>query len=258
MPPEEAADMLQGEIDTICRLQLQSNEEAPRLIEVRRLRVEVPSIDQVQVLPDSEGVAYLKLTCFQKTTVRDLDNALWNLHQQGMRCLIMDLRGNPGGLLNASVDVVDKFIAQGTVVSTQGRSPGESQTFAAREPGTWGVPLVVLIDGDSASAAEIFAGAIRDYDRGTLVGERSYGKGSVQGIFPLAISESGIRITTAKFYSPQGLEFSRVGVAPDLDVYATSRPIQGGATANTYASTPQGDLVLKAGLEEAGRLLHSR
>ena len=263
MAPEEAADMLQGEIDTICRLQLQSGEETPRLIDVLRRRVEVPSVDQVQVFPESDGVAYLKLTCFQKTTVRDLDQALWNLHQQGMQCLIMDLRGNPGGLLNSSVEVVDKFIERGTVVSTRGRSPGESQTFTAREAGTWGVPLVVLIDGDSASAAEIFAGAIRDYDRGTLIGERSYGKGSVQGIFPLASGESGIRITTAKFYSPQGLAFSQVGVTPDLSVYTTSRPIQDGTTANTYASRGtreafQNDLVLNAGLEEAGRLLHSR
>ncbi len=99
--------------------------------------------------------------------------------------MIIDLRGNPGGLLNTAVEVVDKFVDRGTIVSTRGRSRQEDYTYSAREPGTWRVPLVVLIDGESASASEIFAGAIRDFHRGRIVGSTSYGKGSVQGIFPL-------------------------------------------------------------------------
>src|SRR6202008_2306840 len=134
------------------------------------------------------GVGYLRLTCFQKTTSRDLDAALWRLHREGMKSLIVDLRGNPGGLLNISVDVVDKFVNEGVIVSTRGRNAQEDYSYTAQPPGTWQVPLTVLIDGDSASASEIFAGAIRDHHRGTLVGTRSYGKGSVQGIFPLNIS----------------------------------------------------------------------
>ena len=121
-----------------------------------------------------------------------------------MRSLIIDLRGNPGGLLTASVEVADKFIADGGIVSTRGRSEQENFSYRAHRPGTWRVPLVVLIDGDSASASEIFAGAIKDSGRGKIVGTRSYGKGSVQGIFPLGKSGAGARLTTAKFYSPLG------------------------------------------------------
>ena len=173
--------------------------------------------------PDT-GVAYLKLTCFQKTTSRDLDAALWKLHRAGMRSLILDLRGNPGGLLTTSVDVVDKFIERGTIVSTRGRGKDEDYSYSAHSAGTWKVPLVVLIDGDSASASEIFAGAIRDHHRGVLVGTRSYGKGSVQGIFPLNSANAGIRLTTAKFYSPTGRAYSDVGVNPDVEVRETARP----------------------------------
>src|SRR6185369_6962968 len=101
---------------------------------------------------------------------------------------------NPGGLLTASVDVANKFIDQGNIVSTRGRSPQEDYVYTAHSAGVWRVPLVVLIDGDSASASEIFAGAIRDHHRGTIVGHRSYGKGSVQGIYPLNALNAGIRL----------------------------------------------------------------
>ena len=165
------------------------------------------------------GVAYIKLTSFQKTTSRDVDAALWSLHRQGMRSLIIDVRGNPGGLLNASVEVADKFLPSGVIVSTRGRSTREDFDYQAHNVGTWRVPLVVLIDGDSASASEIFAGAIRDHGRGTVVGERSYGKGSVQGIFPLNRYKSGIRLTTSKFYSPSGQPISDRGVTPNVEVH---------------------------------------
>src|SRR5690606_3632590 len=120
-----------------------------------RRRVEVPSIDGARMVDSELGVGYLRLTSFQKTTSRDLDSALWDLHRQGMRSLIMDLRGNPGGLLSASVEVADKFIANGAIVSTRGRSAGEDFDYRAHTSGTWRVPLVVLIDHDSASASEI-------------------------------------------------------------------------------------------------------
>ena len=222
---DEAANLLQGEAGSVVELTVLTPGLQPRLLRVRREHVEVPSVDDVKMADSARGVAYLRLTCFQKTTCRDLDAALWRLYRSGMKSLIMDLRGNPGGLLVTAVEVADKFIKTGVIVSTRGRSMQEDFTYSAHEGGTWGVPLVVLIDHNSASAAEIFAGAIREHQRGTIVGQRSYGKGSVQGIFPLNLSSSGLRLTTAKFYSPSGRPYSHVGVEPDVKVHEVARPI---------------------------------
>ncbi len=161
----------------------------------------------------------------------------------------MDLRGNPGGLLTAAVDVGDKFIDQGNIVSTEGRSPQENYVYTARSSGSWRMPLVVLIDGDSASASEIFAGAIRDHHRGTIVGVKSYGKGSVQGIFPLNIAGTGIRLTTAKFYSPDHIAFVHVGVNPDIVVHQTAKPVTGDTAVGFSAA--KDDAILSAGLQAA-------
>ncbi|MEN6451721.1 MAG: S41 family peptidase [Thermoguttaceae bacterium] len=232
MTTDQAANMLQGPDGTTVDLLVVGQGELPRRLTVRRRVVEVPSVDQVSIVDSENGVGYLRLTCFQKTTARDLDTALWKLHRDGMRSLIVDVRGNPGGLLVSAVEVVDRFVDRGVIVSTRGRNAQEDITYSAHEQGKWRMPLVVLIDQDSASAAEIFAGAIRDHHRGTLVGVRSFGKGSVQGIFPLDDSTSGVRLTTAKFYSPKGHPFAHVGVEPDLEVAArqvhmVAKPIEG-------------------------------
>jgi carboxyl-terminal processing protease len=245
---DQAADLLQGADGSTADLVVVTGGQSPRRVRVRRERVEVPSIDQQKILDRQRGVAYLRLTCFQKTTARDLDAALWALYRQGMRSLIMDLRGNPGGLLVSAVEAADRFVERGVIVSTRGRSLQEDFTYKAHEQGTWRVPLVVLIDRDSASAAEIFAGAIRDHRRGVVVGERSFGKGSVQGIFPLVASESGLRLTTAKFYSPMGKPFCRVGVEPDVMVHLTARPINGEVQLPIAA---EDDAMLNAALDAA-------
>ncbi len=253
---DQAADMLQGPEGSVVTLTVESPGQGPRLVAVRRRRVEVPSVDQVRLLDPQSGVAYLRLTCFQKTTTRDLDAALWSLHQQGMRTLILDLRGNPGGLLVTAVEAADKFVERGVIVSTHGRNLQEDFTYSAHESGTWRIPLVVLIDQDSASAAEIFAGAIRDHHRGTIMGVRSYGKGSVQGIFPLAAASAGLRLTTAKFYSPAGHPFSNVGVAPDVEVHQVAKPVDG-QTPQATAGQPA-DPVLDAALQAARQPLAQR
>ena len=226
---DQAANVLQGEAGSSVTLALVTAGHEARDVTVRRERVNVPSIDDIRILDEDLGIAYLRLTCFQKTTPRDLDAALWQLHREGMRSLVVDVRGNPGGLLITAVDVADKFLARGTIVTTRGRNVQEDQTYAAHEIGTWPVPLVVLIDEESASAAEIFAGAIHDHHRGTVVGTRSYGKGSVQGIFPLNLGEAGVRLTTAKFYSPNGRPYSHVGVEPNVvvELHRSARPIDG-------------------------------
>ncbi|MBP88567.1 MAG: peptidase S41 [Planctomycetaceae bacterium] len=222
---DAAADMLKGVEGSVVELVVLDASDAARRMRLKRMRVEVPSVDQVSIIDPDYGVGYVRITSFQKTTNSDMDAALWKLHREGMRSLIVDVRSNPGGLLTASVEVADKFVSQGSIVSTRGRSSAEDFDYKAHKVGTWRVPLIVLIDSDSASASEIFAGAIRDHRRGTLVGQRSYGKGSVQGIFPLSIANAGVRLTTAKFYSPAGHPISRRGVHPDVVVAMEDRQV---------------------------------
>jgi len=251
MSTEVAAARLQGTAGSMVRVTVQRGEE--QLVrDIRRQQVEVPSILEDEVIDADYGIAYLKLTSFQKTTVRELDTALWKLYRAGMRSLIVDLRGNPGGLLTASVEVADKFLTDGTIVSTRGRSAGEDFNYRARREGTWRVPLIVLIDEDSASASEIFAAAIADNRRGTILGVRSFGKGSVQGIFPLSSGDAGIRLTTAKFYSPSGRPISKAGVQPNVVVRKTAKVSHDGQV------PAAGDEVLSAAVRTARRQLASR
>lgn len=249
---DEAADMLKGEEGSQVDVVVVSADGASRALRLTRRRVDVPSVENARIVDEELGIGYMRLTSFQKTTSRDVDAALWNLHRQGMRSLILDVRGNPGGLLNASVEVADKFLTDGAIVSTRGRSSGEDYDYRAHTSGTWRLPLIVLIDGDSASASEIFAGAIRDHGRGVLVGQRSYGKGSVQGIFPLQKSLAGVRLTTAKFYSPSGQAISQRGVHPDIVVHQVARPADGRPVSDTA------DSALRAALDAARQQLARR
>ena len=139
-------------------------------------------------------------------------------------------------------------------MATRGRSPEEDFNYTAAQNGTWRMPLVVLIYGDSASSSEILAGAIRDNRRGTIVGSRSYGKGSIQGIFPLEAAGVGMRLTTAKFFSPRGLPFSGVGVEPDVPVLTAARPVEGEMSA---AAKQQADTALSAAVEIARQAVMS-
>jgi carboxyl-terminal processing protease len=163
------------------------------------------------------------LTSFQSKTGLELTKALHELNQQGMKCLVLDLRRNPGGLFQVGIEVADMFISQGAIVRTQGRDRGLDSPYMATGRDTWNVPLIVLIDEESASAAEIVAGGIRDHDRGTLIGRRTYGKGTVQQILPVRTGasgnvQSGIKLTVEKFYSPLGWSYSGVGVTPHITV----------------------------------------
>jgi len=251
---DEAASMLTGAEGSWVQITAYSVGAQPRMVNIRREHVEVPSLEDVKIIDKDFGIAYARIPTFQKTTSRDLEAALWDLHRQGMQSLILDLRGNPGGLLTSSVELADKFLTQGNIVSTRGRSAQEDFNHQAHYGGTWQVPLVVLIDGDSASASEIFAGAIKDNKRGTIVGTTSYGKGSVQGIFPLGYAGAGIRLTTAKFFSPNGTPISHRGVEPHDVVRVTAKPVG----ARTSVKNQIKDAILQAGLQVARNRVAAR
>lgn len=247
--PDDVADMLRGPEDSLVAIDLVKQTGETISLQVPRRRVEVPSVENVQIIDADSGTGYFRLTNFQMTTTRDIENALWSLHRQGMRQLIMDLRGNPGGLLSTAVEVADRFVEQGRIVSTRGRNVRENFEYFAHRPKTWNVPLYVLIDGDSASASEIFAGAIRDSERGVLIGQRTYGKGSVQGIFRMEKARAGLCLTTAKFFSPKNVAISEQGVEPHVPVMPThimARPTDDGRLATT-----QDDAILIAAIERA-------
>ena len=253
---EKAADMLKGREGSTVRLIVKSTDvDIPRRIELRRERVNVPSIEGARIVDRASGVGYLKLTSFQKTTSRDLDDALWKLDQNGMKSLVIDVRGNPGGLLSAAIDVTDKFVDQGRIVSTRGRDLRESFDYKAHRVGTWRVPLVVLVDQESASASEIFAAAIHDLRRGTIVGQTSYGKGSVQGIFPLSGENAGVRLTTSKFFAPSGQPISKHGVSPHVVVHVTRKP---GSAQYSQLGQDTDDPFVTAAVEAARRLVAQR
>jgi len=252
MNVDEAAQLLQGPEGSVVTLAILRAPAPARAVSVRREHVEVPSIENVRMLDPAAGIGSLKISSFQKTTAADLEAALRRLDVAGMRSLVVDLRGNPGGLLSSAVDVSDLFLERGLVVATRGRSPEEDFNYSASRPGTWRMPLVVIIDGDSASSSEIFAGAMRDHGRATIVGTRSYGKGSIQGIFPLEVGGVGMRLTTAKFFSPKGLPYSRVGVEPDLQVQSAARPADGVFVAQAN------DPFLDAAVEVARRSVAAR
>jgi carboxyl-terminal processing protease len=212
---KKAADLLRGPEGSTVRLVVRNIDDQLMNLQVQRKRVDVPSVSLSEMV--DKNIGYIKITNFQKTTASEVSRAMMSLSREGMQSVIIDLRRNPGGLLDAAVELADQFIARGGIVSTVGRNGQESHNFTATAP-AWDLPLVVLIDGDSASASEIFAGAIHDHQRGTIVGQTSYGKGSVQGVFHNEHGNGGLRLTVSKFFSPNGTPISARGVQPDVAV----------------------------------------
>jgi carboxyl-terminal processing protease len=253
MTTEEAAHLLTGPPGSRVSLDI-ARGEATQNVACARREVVVKSIPVSTMLDSTSGVAYIRLTAFQRNSTAELDLALQELQRQGMRSLIWDVRGNPGGLLDEAVSVIDRFIDDGLIVSTKGRASGQDKSYHAYAPGTWRMPLVLLIDGDSASASEIVAGAVRDHRRGTIVGRTSYGKWSVQSIYP-ASHGMALRLTTAKFYSPSGKTYSKMGIEPDVVV-----PVPEDAPRPRSARTldPEKDPDLRAALEVLSGQSYSR
>ncbi|MBL8814636.1 MAG: S41 family peptidase [Planctomyces sp.] len=210
----QIVDLMHGPAGSRLEIEItRPGSESKKMTLIRR-RIRMWTVNDARLLNGTQ-TAYFSLSRFSQSTVDEIDETLIDLHAQGMTSLIIDLRGNPGGLLSTCVEVCDRFIACGTIVSTRGRLSSDNMTEDATYPRTWKVPLVVLIDEHSASASEIFAAAIQENLRGLIVGNRSYGKGAVQTHFQLESVPGSLRLTTALFYSPNGHKMAGRGVLPD-------------------------------------------
>jgi carboxyl-terminal processing protease len=218
----EAVDRMRGPPNSKIILTLR-REGVEKPIELSMQR-EVIHIQVVKDHLEPGDIGYVRLTSFNEQTDSGLKNAIRQLKQQSgdkLRAIVLDLRNNPGGLLDQAVAVSDDFLSQGEIVSTRARHPEDSQRWNAKgDDITDGLPLVVMINGGSASASEIVAGALQDHHRGVLLGTRSFGKGSVQTVIPLP-GNGAMRLTTARYYTPSGRSIQGLGITPDVPVEAS-------------------------------------
>ena len=215
----EAVSKLRGPINSKVTISVVRDKEDPFEIEIVRDVIKIRSVKHEVI----NEIGYVRLTTFSDTTTSGMEKSINEIRKElgdKFQGLILDLRNNPGGLLNQSISVADSFLDQGEIVSTQGRKEDDtSRIFAKKGDLIDGKPLIVLINSGSASASEIVAGALKDHSRAIIVGTRSFGKGSVQSIIPLP-GNGAMRLTTARYYTPSGISIQAKGIEPDIKVEA--------------------------------------
>lgn len=230
MSLSDAVKKLRGKKGTSVTITVLHETDPRKPVDVTIVRdvIKVKSIVDVRMVDDKEKIGYLRMTQFQEKTAEDMDAAVKGLLEKGMRALILDLRFNPGGLLDSAIEVSERFIDKGVVVSTKGRNEANKKVFTT-DGGTAypPFPVALLVSGQSASASEIVAGALQDHRRAAIVGSRTFGKGSVQTVLPLENGKSAMRLTTAYYYTPSGRCIHRKpdatekddwGIYPDIEV----------------------------------------
>jgi carboxyl-terminal processing protease len=217
----QAVEKMRGPVNTKIRLKImRKGQDKPIEVTIVRDRIRVRS---VRSRVEGGDVAYIRITQFTEQTTDGLKKALTDTAAQigadKLKGYVVDMRNNPGGLLDQAISVSDAFLEKGEIVSTRGRNAEETQRFSARAGDlTKGKPIIVLINGGSASASEIVAGALQDHKRATVIGTRSFGKGSVQTIIPLGSGNGALRLTTARYYTPSGTSIQAKGIKPDIEV----------------------------------------
>ena len=216
----EAVDLMRGPVGSDLEITI-------RRIGLKKALVftitrEIIKVDSVQSKYINDGIGYLRLTSFNENSSDQIEKRIKELNKKKLKGYILDLRNNPGGLLSQAIKISDFFLENGEIVSTKSRKKSENRKwFAKKGDITNGKTLIVLINYGSASASEIVAGALKDHKRAILIGENSYGKGSVQSIIPLK-NKGAIRLTISKYYLPSGESISEVGVTPDIEVEESS------------------------------------
>ncbi len=215
----EAVKLMRGPVGTSINLTVRrKNVKKPLEFEIVRKIIEVQSVSS-EILGKNKNLGYIRLKSFNENSDKQFLKTVKKFEKDmKVKGYLLDLRNNPGGLLNQAINITDFFLNDGEIVSTKGRKISETRKFFARRGDEiGGKPIVVLINNGSASAAEIFAGALKDHKRAIILGENSYGKGSVQSIIPLK-NGGGMRLTISKYYLPSGKSISEVGVTPDIYV----------------------------------------
>jgi carboxyl-terminal processing protease len=217
---DQAVDKMRGSVNTKIKLKItRKGQDKPIEVSITR---EIIRVRPVRSRLEGDDVGFIRITQFNEQTADGLKKAVADLTTQSrdkLKAFIIDLRNNPGGLLDQAISVSDAFLEKGEIVSTRGRNAQETQRFNARAGDlTGGKPLIVLINGGSASASEIVAGALQDHRRATVIGTRSFGKGSVQTIIPLGSGTGALRLTTARYFRPSGRSIQAKGISPDIEV----------------------------------------
>ena len=217
----QAVEKMRGPVNTKIRLKImRKGQDKPTEVTIVR---DIIRVRPVRARVESDDVAYIRLTQFNEQTTEGLKKAIADMTAQigneKLKGYVLDLRNNPGGLLDQAISVSDAFLEKGEIVSTRGRNAEETQRFNARAGDlTKGKAVIVLINGGSASASEIVAGALQDHKRATVLGTRSFGKGSVQTIIPLGSGNGALRLTTARYFTPSGTSIQAKGIKPDIEV----------------------------------------
>lgn len=218
MTLSDAIDRMRGEPGSEITLEVRRKNEKELLsFTLQRAEIKVASV-RTETL--SGGIGYVRITQFQEKTGPELTAAIetWTRADEPLNGLILDLRNNPGGVLDAAVEVTDAFIDEGLIVYTEGRAANSELRFSAtKQTAARDIPVVVLVNGGSASASEIVAGALQDHKRAVIVGTRSFGKGSVQSVLPIT-EDSAIKLTTARYFTPNGRSIQAQGIEPDIRV----------------------------------------
>lgn len=215
----DAVDIMRGEPGSKLLLTIiREGEDKPLKIELTRAVIKVKSVKSKLLEP---GYGYVRISTFQQRTGATLNEAIDQLKKESggeLKGLVLDLRNNPGGLLTAAVEVSDSFITKGMIVYTDGRIPDSKQEFTAKPRDVLkGAPIAVLVNGGSASASEIVAGALQDHRRAVILGSKTFGKGSVQTVMPLT-DDTAVKMTTALYYTPSGRSIQAEGIVPDIEI----------------------------------------
>lgn len=220
MSVQQASELIRGEEGSEVVLQINRIGQNAFNIPITRARIELPSVHYIVRQDSGMRIGYIRLTEFSSHAAEQMYQAIQDLTEQNVQAFVLDLRGNPGGLLYASIDIARMWIDSGTIVSTVDRS-GASEAILATHTALTDLPLMVLVDGNSASSSEILAGALMDNGRATVVGTQTYGKALVQRVHSLA-DGSGLAVTTAHYYTPNGTDISHLGLTPDVEIELTS------------------------------------